>query len=257
MNKDLMGPDKWSDKWSYKTSKTGIISKISQKVSNNKMLFGELLGMLLDSAGKSQMKVIELGCAPGKILSLLHQVRPQHDYFGIDYSGEGIYITRRNLHELGIKATVWEGDVNTFQPPEFFDMVISCGLIEHFDDPVSILRRHLTFAVKGGIVAVTIPNFSNPVVQFFCRRFSPEKLKTHNLKIMNPVTLENTMKECGLENIKVGLWERPRLPNPTSSGLSAEVYRYFCRSFNLISSAFSDDSVLWNSMFWGCGRMNK
>ena len=69
-----------------------------------------------------------------------------------------------------------------------FDLVFSCGLIEHFEDPSEMIEAHIQLLAPGGTAVIAIPNYSGIYrrLQEWC---DPENLKIHNLQIMNEVSL--------------------------------------------------------------------
>ena len=46
----------------------------------------------------------------------------------------------------------------TVNSPLLFDVVMSRGFIEHFDEPSSVVDRHLDLLKPGGLLVVSIPN---------------------------------------------------------------------------------------------------
>ncbi len=81
-----------------------------------------------------------------------------------------------------IEADFFSKDIFT-KIPRLFDIVVSHGFIEHFEDPSPVLARHVYLLRPGGLLVVTIPN-----LRWFnylrTRMAFPEKLAMHNLAIM-------------------------------------------------------------------------
>ena len=143
---------------------------------------------LLKRYVKPGMHVIEIGCAPGKMLSWTAAVLGAH-VAGLDYSTTGIRTAKRLFESMGLKGDFRCEDVfNTTFEPGSFDMVFSFGLIEHFDDPREIVRRHVMLAKPGGTVVITVPNYGG-IYGRIQRYFDAENLDLHNLDIMNAKAL--------------------------------------------------------------------
>lgn len=140
--------------------------------------------------------VLELGCAPGDMLTQLHALRGDLSYRGVDYAPVGLELTRRRLADRGIKADLRVADMFDDSGVEPADLVVSFGLIEHFD-PVEALRCHHAVTKPGGRVAVTVPNYAHPTVAKLLRRYSPETLATHNLEIMSVTAMERALEAAG------------------------------------------------------------
>lgn len=85
------------------------------------------------------MRVLEIGCAPGKYLAYLAKVQ-KATICGLDYSEPGIAFSRQLFSKLKIPdefrcedifATTFHGDS--------FDLVYSPAVIEHFEDARAIV----------------------------------------------------------------------------------------------------------------------
>lgn len=143
---------------------------------------------LLRRVARPGMRVLELGCAPGKILAWV-AARFDAEVAGLDYSERGIEWSRTLFQHLGTRADLRCEDVfhTTFEPGSF-DLVYSSGLIEHFEDPRAIVRAHVALTKPGGTTVIAIPDYGR-VYGWIQRRFDPENLAIHNLRIMQPDAL--------------------------------------------------------------------
>ncbi len=156
------------------------------------------------------MKVLEIGCAPGKMLSWVAKGLGA-DVSGLDYSPQGVDVTRWLLGEMGIDADIRQEDVfETSFAPASFDVVYSNGVIEHFEDPRELVAIHVRLLRPGGIAIILIPNYSG-VYGRLQRHFDPENLAIHNLAIMNEEALRNLAPRSGDESVNV---YRTGLPSP-------------------------------------------
>lgn len=143
---------------------------------------------LLHRYVKPGMHILEIGFAPGKLLSWTGGVLGAH-VAGLDYSATGIRTATELFKKIGLKGDLRCEDVfhTTFEPGRF-DVVCSFGLIEHFDDPREIVRRHVMLAKPGGVVVVTVPNYGG-IYGRIQRYFDAQSLDIHNLNIMKPEAL--------------------------------------------------------------------
>ncbi|XOV86653.1 MAG: class I SAM-dependent methyltransferase [Pseudomonadota bacterium] len=132
-------------------------------------------------------RVIEVGCAPGRSLLKFAETFGYQPY-GVEYTPNGAEVTRALFAERGYDPdNVIEAD---FFSEEFltehegkYDVVLSGGFIEHFDDPVQVVECHARLLKAGGYLVCSIPNlksYSYPLFRFF----APEILDAHNLSIM-------------------------------------------------------------------------
>jgi len=143
---------------------------------------------LLRNHVKPGMRFLEIGCAPGKMLAWVAKTLGA-SVAGLDYSKNGMKFADELFKTLSIQGDLRCEDIfnNSFEPHSF-DIVYSCGFIEHFADPRQIVRQHVKLLRPGGKALITIPNltgwYAKPV-----KRLDPEALSMHNQEIMNPVGL--------------------------------------------------------------------
>jgi 2-polyprenyl-3-methyl-5-hydroxy-6-metoxy-1,4-benzoquinol methylase len=173
---DKAGVEYWDDTWAHAPRMRlprACTSSIRDKMS------------LLRSAVRSGMKYLEIGCAPGKMLSWVAAVLGA-EVSGLDYSEPGVHVARKLFGELGLRADIRNEDVfaTTFADASF-DVVYSGGVIEHFEDPAPLVRLHARLLKPGGLAVITVPNLAG----WYGRLASPETLAIHNLNIMTPEAL--------------------------------------------------------------------
>lgn len=148
--------------------------------------------------------IVEVGCAPGRWLAHFHSLG-MHTA-GIEAAPRAAELTRKNLAALGIEAEILEADVTTMGPggnqwDSRFDAVISLGLIEHFEDPLPVVRAHSRLAKPGGVVVLGMPNFRgiNGALQ---KRLDPRWLEIHNTAIMSTPALRELGISAGLREVE-------------------------------------------------------
>jgi SAM-dependent methyltransferase len=145
---------------------------------------------------------IELGGFPGYYAVFLKR------YFNLDVTLLDYFIhqpiTNALLETNGLKPAdiqVIETDLFKYEPHRTYDLVLSCGLIEHFVDTADIIKRHIAFLKPGGTLFITLPNF-NAINGWFQEKFDPENYKIHNINCMDPDLLAAICKQEGLTVLK-------------------------------------------------------
>ena len=129
--------------------------------------------------------VFEVGCAPGKWLAFMAKEFAMNPS-GIEYSEAGMIATLENFKILQLAPdSIWTGDFFQTEPARQFNVVMSFGFIEHFDDVDDVVELHLQWLKPGGILILGVPNFCGiySVIQGVLDR---EILNKHNLKIELP-----------------------------------------------------------------------
>jgi SAM-dependent methyltransferase len=214
-----------------------------------------LLAEFLELSGSQPADVLELGCAPGRVIERMHSIQPQHRYHGIDFAAEGTAATKQILGELQIAAQIHHGDIRSFDLPYQCDLVVSFGLLEHFLDPVPIVRDHMRFCKPGGYVAVTVPNLATPVNNALMRWFDPQGVPAHQLEIMHPTVMHDVLVAAGLEGVRSGGEGGPCVkPKARCSPLFNQVYRGVTATWNGLA-AVVPGNFPWAYQIWGIGRV--
>ena len=94
-----------------------------------------------------------------------------------------------------------EADLFTYQPEVLYDLVLSFGLIEHFNDTKSIIETHLQFLKPGGSLFITLPNFKG-VNGWVQRKFDRSNYDKHNISSMEPQLLKEYCRQLGLKDVE-------------------------------------------------------
>jgi 2-polyprenyl-6-hydroxyphenyl methylase/3-demethylubiquinone-9 3-methyltransferase len=148
---DIAKVDHWETVWKRSNS-IRPVSPLDYYDHRMVKLFKSLL--------KEGSRVIELGCGGSRWIHFFdHELKCET--WGIDYSPEGLAITARNNRE-NPRLRLVEGDLfdQSLLPPNYFDLVFSGGLIEHFTDSTVVTRRIRQILRPGGQALTTTPNFT-------------------------------------------------------------------------------------------------
>lgn len=192
------------------------------------------LQRLLSTLIAPGMNVLEIGFAPGKSLSYVAKVFGAR-VSGLDFSVQGVLFAKTLFERLGIPGDLRCEDVfaTTFSPSTF-DVVYSVGLIEHFDDPRPLVRRHVELLKPGGTALILIPNYRD-LYGRLQHYFDPENLTIHNLNIMTCDALKAlapTDLLCEVETNRVGRLD-PALVSPHKKW-PAPIAKAFHLAFNAV-----------------------
>jgi SAM-dependent methyltransferase len=145
---------------------------------------------------------IELGGFPGYYSIFLRK------YLGVKATLFDYFIhpdiLKKVLHKNGLnedEIKVIEADLFQYQADEKYDLVLSCGLIEHFKDTKDIIQRHLEFLKPEGTLFITLPNFRG-VNGWVQKTFDRDNYLKHNIDCMDPEFLKKIMEDLGLEVVR-------------------------------------------------------
>lgn len=185
MNK-LTDTEHWEDNW--KDIKLPLTQNLGNYATKQ---VHELFVKYLPRNGR----FIELGGAPGSWMIYFKK------YFNsevhcLDYTTTGCNATKRNLKLCGVKGVVHQMDLfNHKLKKESFDIVMSDGLIEHFSEPLEIVKKHYELVKKGGWLVVRIPNLYSKPAKMAMKMHDSE----HKHYPISKTDMSGFMKELGAE----------------------------------------------------------
>jgi SAM-dependent methyltransferase len=166
----------WDDYW----SKCPLPSVVDQDFSFDRCLSVELKKQLTGIEGEA----FEVGCAPGKWLAFTAK-ELSLGANGIEYSEAGMRATLDNLKLLRLPSgNILTGDFFKQTPNTQFDVVMSFGFIEHFENVEEVVDMHLAWLKPGGLLVLGVPNFCG-IYYFLQRVLDKSIIDKHNLTIMN------------------------------------------------------------------------
>lgn len=182
----------WVNYWE---SKTGLSVNIPANY-----LFHKELAAIADT--QKVKTAIELGGFPGYYAVFLKK------YLKLDVTLLDYFVHQPVTHDLLKANNLNESDIHIIETDLFnhsetkqYDLVLSCGLIEHFNDTADIIQRHIDFVKPGGTLFITLPNFK-AVNGWFQKNFDRANYDKHNISCMNPDLLAAICKKAGLEVIQ-------------------------------------------------------
>ncbi len=146
---------------------------------------------------------IELGGFPGYYAIFLKK------YFNVSSSLFDFFVDRSILSKVLKKneltqdaIEIIEADLFNYYSEKKYDLVLSCGLIEHFDDTKDIINRHIQLLNDRGVLFISLPNFTglNGWIQ---RKFDMYNFEKHNIRSMDLLLLKKICHDLKLVDVKI------------------------------------------------------
>jgi 2-polyprenyl-3-methyl-5-hydroxy-6-metoxy-1,4-benzoquinol methylase len=131
--------------------------------------------------------VLEIGACPGSnllALALSHGYRP----VALDYL-PAVRSLPAAFRKHDVEVEIIEADFLSIPEDRKFDVVMSFGFIEHFNDAEAVLRKHWALVAENGFLMLGLPIFGP--MQMILRQLilTPERLqealRTHYTEIMD------------------------------------------------------------------------
>ncbi|HEV2382126.1 MAG TPA: class I SAM-dependent methyltransferase [Terriglobia bacterium] len=194
---DRTGPDFW-DQWWQRTPLPPTIDPYRSGLKNYPLrsfhrYFAEVLGT--NSAG--QQRLIEIGCAQSVFLPYFARYLA-FQVAGIDQSELGCERARRILEREGVQGEIYCADL--FDPPAGvlgrFEVAISFGVVEHFDDAIKPISAIAALLKPGGKMVTLIPNLTGVLGRY--QRLLDRRLYEAHV-VMGRDRLAEAHRQAGLQ----------------------------------------------------------
>lgn len=196
---DRAGKQYWNNIWLSNDNLDFIDPRLPNLNNYINLCFHKYFLKLFSGLDTSNMKLLEIGCARSKWLPYFAK-EYNFEIYGIDYSEVGCEQTIKILSNEGIKGCIVCGDFFSPHPSMLnnFDIVVSFGVAEHFQDTAACIRAFSSFLKPGGIIITNIPNMIG------LNGFLQKKLnkKIYDIHIpLSKESLEEAHKNTGLKII--------------------------------------------------------
>lgn len=152
LNSDGSDQDNWDDHW----DKFGEAAKGNPANDYRHAMVLKLLGELPDGA-----VVLDIGSGQGQFAVDLQAANPQADVWGVEYSGEGVERSNQAARAQGVKARFIQR--NLLEPvagdpgQPLATHAVCSEVLEHVDDPTTLVRNAISLLAPGAKVVVTVP----------------------------------------------------------------------------------------------------
>jgi SAM-dependent methyltransferase len=133
----------------------------------------------LPSPANPTTRLLEVGCAQSRWLPYFAR-EWGYNVAGLDYSEIGCQQARALLFREGISGEIFCQNVFSPKPYQLssFDLIFSNGVVEHFEDPGTVLTQMAAYLRPGGLVVTIVPNLSGWLGRLQ-HLVNPEVMATH------------------------------------------------------------------------------
>ncbi len=217
--------------------------------------FHEIFRTITAHLSNSSSSAIEIGGFPG-YFSIFLKKYLKMEVSLIDYHYNEVFFNEV-LAVNGLTkddVNVINDDVFLFSSDKKFDLVYSCGLIEHFTDLKKILLEHKKFVKSGGLVFIVVPNFLgvNGAIQKY---FDNENFKAHNLNAMRINKVRELLHSIGLIEVESNYYPSSQVwvEDLNKRGLFINLFIRFMNKVFMPTISFlfgKKNKVVSNSVYW-------
>lgn len=210
------------------------------------LLFQEIM-----KSGPPGRRVLEVGCGRGSIGAYFADAG--FDTTLLDISPDAIEVARNLFAHHGLKARFDTGDALSLPYPDgSFDVVVSIGLLEHFEDVNSVIKEQVRVLDRGGLfLGYIVPELPDNVqknylwVNELLRAMAPpaqkaeaqRKTPIYRSDALSPRYLD-ALLECGVSDAQAsGVYPLPMIscsPEFPFTLLNPECERILVKHFSAI-----------------------
>jgi len=156
--------------------------------------------LIKNNSNNPPKTIIEIGGYPGRYLAYLadkYNLIPT----SLDFNSDRTMI-EESMEVFNIKEyEIIQADIFKHQANKKYDIVISNGFIEHFENYQEVLNIHLNYLKDGGTALIMIPNMKY-YINFYKLMVDKQNLSIHNLKCMELNTFTDFAKTNNLTIIE-------------------------------------------------------
>lgn len=113
---------------------------------------------LLDAIPPGARKVLELGCANGRLGRRFKELHPQARWHGIDLSAEAVETARPHLDGV-LQMDLDHADLSTLEGG--YDTIVIGDLLEHLRDPAKVLDALYDLTAEDAKIVCCVPNMAH------------------------------------------------------------------------------------------------
>jgi len=151
-------PDYWEDAWAHTDVPDAIDPSGDAPENHYYQVMHVLFARALGAHCAPSARLIEVGCGGSRWLPYFHRAFG-YEVSGIDYTAAGIHLSQSILDKAGVHARIVQADL--FEPPsdmiEQFDVVVSFGLVEHFENTSHVVSACARYLRPGGQMITLVP----------------------------------------------------------------------------------------------------
>lgn len=174
-------------------------------------------GLMKDKLFNKGKRCLEVGCGRGTISAYFSYAG--YDCTLLDISPEAIETAKEIFKKNNLKAKFKVGDVNNLPfKDNSFDVVVSIGLLEHFEDVETPIKEQVRVLDKGGIfLGYVVPKYKDNIQKDY--EWINEILKGYLREKINVYPKEKIFRSDASSKVYIKVLKKNKLRNINSSGV--------------------------------------
>jgi ubiquinone/menaquinone biosynthesis C-methylase UbiE len=150
---------------------------------------------------QDSLKIADVGCGPGFLLSCISKWYPQAELTGVDQSDALLEVARSRCKGL----VTLKGDAASALPLEdqSVDAMFALHVVEHLVDPMKFLREAHRALLPGGMLVVATPNLEGWGAKIMKEKWMGYKDPTH-IQLHGPQFWREALGQAGFDIARDG-----------------------------------------------------
>lgn len=135
----------WNEFWAKQRKKKVVVHKF--QIKKMEKIIGNLKGK----------KIIEIGAGTG-VDSLYLAKKYKASVFCLDFSEVALRKIKKNFEKHNLRCKIVKASLRKIPyPNNYFDIVFSNGVLEHFKNPLRVILEQKRVLKKGGLLVIGVP----------------------------------------------------------------------------------------------------
>lgn len=163
-------------------------------------LYADYIPQCLDGS----LSALEIGCFPGGFIGFIGRLG--YRISGFDTHPEVEKLNPLFAADPGILLGRFDCESldQHIERGIAYDLVISMGFIEHFEDWASVFGKHYQLCKPGGKIIIGAPNFCTPMQRALHTVLDKDNIDNHCLHAMYPLAWEGYLRALGMNVLYAG-----------------------------------------------------
>ena len=198
----------WDSEWK-KINLGNYLLKSSHFYFGKNGVFTNIILKYVNLDGVTSVLEIGGGGANYRLLSLAKWFNLE--VAAIDYSPVAIEVVKKLFAKNKQSANFINSDFSDFATQKKYDLVVHWGVLEHFTDPIPLLKKSFDLIKPGGQLLFTMPN----MVSFgaiFWKKWAPDSWSKHHYH--TDEVIKDALKSIGFEAGEIFYFGLPLITSP-------------------------------------------
>jgi SAM-dependent methyltransferase len=182
--------------YAYNYGKINPVARRAKELLDQRKMAG-----IIRNCPRPPRTYLDVGCGDGRFLRVLEKSGvPRSGLYGLELdAGVVDHLRQEGYHGVSRERV----EIAAGLPDGGIDLITMFHVIEHVDDPGSVVRQIRRWLSPGGVFALETPNWDSWDARLFHRTYWGGYHIPRHWNLFSPATIARLLKENGLEVVSV------------------------------------------------------